>query len=627
MKKSYLMLAAAAALFAACSGDDLATESPTVAQPTADDGAVMFSAYVNRGVTRAGTPGELTTSTTSDPKISLETVGFGVFGFYTDNEPYSASSKPDFFYNQKVSGAAWTYSPIKYWPNEFGDAAISEGQDKLSFFAYAPWVEVDPNTGIVKGDQKSGIVALTRNTNAGDPYVKYYASMDPDECVDLCWGVAKADFKSSVDGTNNDVDEGYPYVDVVKTKTNDKINFDFQHALASLNVQIDADIDAESHATSSLDSKTKIFVRSVTFNGFTTKGMLNLNSNKSEGPQWFDLAGVNRLSSGNVTVYDGRRDGKEGQTGATATNETPANLNANIISNDGNTNTGVTNTAVNLFDATSATRAIYVIPTEENLDITIVYDVETEDANLAGYISDGKTHGSSVENKITQTIKIADASFKMEAGKAYTVKLHLGLTSVKFEASVTDWVAQTESNVDLPVNSGASMPTVSFGATGGSGNTTDVLGLDASTAVTATPLADWITTVSATNTDAEGKTTVTYTVTENTTLYNRTGAINLSTSSKTSVITVNQAAAALGFTAASYTSNYVTCTISNVTDLSASDINITIKKGDDVISGWVIDGTNKKQINMPASPASGSDYTITIKAGDADPVTQGFSVP
>jgi hypothetical protein len=483
MRKLYLF-AAMAAMLASCSENDLSAEKQVV-QQNADDGAVMFSAYVNRGTTRAGDTGELTTDNTTTPKISLKNVGFGVFGYYTDGKPYSETSTPDFMYNQKVdlkSGANWSYTPLKYWPNEFGTSAESEGQDKLTFFAYAPYVTVIPGTGRIDTEVHgaenaltSGIVGMTSNTATGDPYVKYYVDFDPENRVDLCWGVAKTAFTSSVDGNNNSVDAGAPYIDVIKPKIADRINFDFKHALAALNVQIDADVDVVSHANSTLDNKTKIWVRSVTFEGFTDKGSLNLNAKATEGPLWYELSSTNtRIGSGSVTIFDGRRDGKEGQTNAEASNEKPNQLNPQIVQSRGYAQDALPNflvttivsgkrlsgvpatasedDALNLFNSDTRTAPIYVIPTDDDLKITIVYDVETYDPNVAGYLSDGVTKGSSIQNAITKEIKMSGSNFKLEAGKVYTVKLHLGMTSVKFDASVTAWEDQSVEPTDLPIN-------------------------------------------------------------------------------------------------------------------------------------------------------------------------------
>jgi hypothetical protein len=464
-QKKYLFIAAAAALFTACSSDDSSITEKQ--QAPEQQQAVEFGAYVNRGTTRAGTPGILTTDGTSGTTTSLETVGFGVFGYYTDNQPYNETSTPNFMYNQQVSTDAWTYSPIKYWPNEFGTGAISDGEDRLTFFAYAPWVPVTPETGLATGSGTTGIVALTRNTASGDPYVKYYADFDPDQSVDLCWGVAKWNFASTVTGpTANDIDAGKTYVDVIKPKTQRKIDFDFKHALAALNVQIDADVNTESHQDGDLDEQTKIWVRSVSFTGFSDKGMLNLNGDATTAnytPNWFDLSGNTKIGTGTVTIHDGRRDGKEGQTGAEVSNEKPLGLNTVLIQNEPyattsplalatGTTVGVQHEPVNLFNSATLDKPIFVIPTEENLEVTIVYDVETYDPSLASYLSDGKTKGSTIENKITKTIQISGSDFKLQAGKKYTIGLHLGMTSVKFNASVTEWVDATADNTDLPHN-------------------------------------------------------------------------------------------------------------------------------------------------------------------------------
>ena len=415
-----------------------------------DSTSIGFGVYVNRGVsTKAGKTGELTTTT-----LQQADGGFGVFSYYGNGALYGESSKPDFMYNEKVTFDSqynkWDYHPIKYWPNEFGAAASSEAADRLTFFAYAPYVEVTPVTGIVTGDATTGIIGLSRNIAAGDPKVMYSANLMPGAGVDLCWGVAASDFTSSVDGDNNHVAKGTPFINVVKPKTGDRLTFEFNHALTQLNVQVDADIDVESHATSSLAAGTHIYVRSVTFNGFTLRGSLNLNSNTTNGPVWYDISGTGRLKRDPVTVYDGRTDGLEAM--AADVNEVPADLNPMIIQNG--TSEGVTNTTVNLFNSTEAEAPVLVIPTSGvPVKVTIVYDIETADPSLPGYLSDGTTHGISVENTITKTVQLTGGgNMTLEAGKKYVIGLHLGLTSVKFDAKVSDWDNESYANTDLPVN-------------------------------------------------------------------------------------------------------------------------------------------------------------------------------
>lgn len=446
MKKFVFALAAIAAVTVSC---NTKLESDT---PKDEPVAVDFSAYLNRGVTtKAGVTGELTTDGLK------EADGFGVFAYYTADEPYSGASGPSFMYNEKISwdGSNWVYSPIKYWPNEFGAAASSDEVDRISFFAYAPYVAVTPSNGMVTGDNTSGIVALSRNSVGGDPIVKYIVSLDPNKCVDLCWGVSKNGLTNSVDGSNNHVAQGAPYIDVVKLKTGDKIEYDFLHALSAINVTIDAAVDATTPGTA-VDADTKIFIRSVSFEGLATKGALNLNSTAANGPLWTDYSGSGTPLAEVLTVYDGRRDGKEGVEGAIASNETPTGLNPKLVQSKPYTSSGltpgVTKDAVNLFNSTTITDPVFVIPSSEPLKVTLVYDVETKDDKLSTLLSDGVTHGSTVENVISKNIQIGGSDCSLDAGKKYTIALHIGLTSVKFDATVSDWGTGNNASADLPQN-------------------------------------------------------------------------------------------------------------------------------------------------------------------------------
>lgn len=464
MKKRVFYAAALAAILASCSSDNLSL--PQVAQDSEApgiEGAVNFSAYTGRSVTRAGAPGTLVTSGATDGQVDLETLGFGVFGYYTDQQDYDLQiSKPNFMYNEQVTkvGGNWTYEPVKYWPNEYGSDAESQDIDKVSFFAYAPYVDVNPTTGKVTEQADYGITAVSRNTNTGDPIVWYKGSFDPAQSVDLCWGTVAPDAQDWPIIQDNGVqrmDVGLPWLNVQRPKgvtaADQKLKFQFKHALAQLNIQIDADPDLTEHNDEAvLANGTKVYVRSITLGGIASKGSLNLNNIVADEPLWQSYYGSGSIYAETATITDGRRDGKEGVSGATATNETLTGLNPVIISDDGNTTAGVTNQLVNLFNSTTATAPIYVIPTGEPITVSIVYDVETADDNLASVLSDGTTRGSSIENKITKEVVFGSEEF-LSAGHLYTLKLHLGLNSVKFDAAVSDWQDDTmEGNSWLPNN-------------------------------------------------------------------------------------------------------------------------------------------------------------------------------
>jgi len=467
--KKYLFFAAAAAMLTACSSEELAT-----APQEAQDQPISFDVYTQRAVTRAGLPGNDGTSY-AFTTAKMETEGFGVFAYYTDNNDYDpAKSTPNFMYNQKVikgafgtTTATWKYEPAKYWPNEFGDAAASDEVDKLTFFAYAPYVDVDVTNGVPVGatEDELNITALSKNSATGDPIVKYLVDTNPATSVDLCWGVAAdATSYTPIALTGSVPAEGDNFENLVKENSaaNGKINWLFKHALAQLNVQVIMNVDKETpttDATTLVDANTNVCIREISLGGFLMKGALNLNSEDGKGanatPNWLAYDGATEaVYEGPVTFYDGFKDGKELTDNNIQKNEKPTGLNPILIAGG----SIPTDAPVNLWDgAADADEPIYVIPTGEPMTCNIVYDVDTEDANLTGILSDGKTHGSSVENNITYTkgtgvdpTYVFDA---IEAGKSYVVKIYVGLTSVKFEAEVKPWVTTPGSvDVELPEN-------------------------------------------------------------------------------------------------------------------------------------------------------------------------------
>ena len=424
------------ALMASCSSsnDDLnggATQENNI--------PVTFSSYLGKTATsRAGAAGTITTDG-ANSTTSLQTEGFGLFATYTDNAEYTAASGPNFMYNTKVSTKDWTYSPLRYWPNETstknadGKGATSEGVDRLSFFAYAPYVEATATTGAVT-ENTVGITALTANNATTDPKVTYVVADDPSKSVDLLWGVVPAGTTkwSNVTGTDIAITEGKPYLNLIKPNTTQKVNLLFKHALAKLNLNVVGAFDAVTGGTK--DAATKITVASVTIKGtgFKKTAVLNLNNTTANEPLWEDVTSAATDNNINLTVSGDNLNSKIKDSG----------------NDEAQTVDGVTETAQDLLnaDATTAQKAFMIIPSsasDKSLEVTIDYYINTTDASLAkGY--------SRVENKITKTI----TGFAPEAGKNYTLLLSLGMTSVKVSATVSDWTTEDGSStqVDLPIN-------------------------------------------------------------------------------------------------------------------------------------------------------------------------------
>ena len=342
-----------------------------------------------------------------------------------------------------------------------------------------------------KQQQGKNVTALSRNADKGDPIVNYVVDTNPQTSVDLLWGVAADDsFKGLADGQAT-IAPSNCYLDLSKQiGVSDSIKWRFYHALAKLNVQIIAASDVATQGTASyaangadaLAKATKIYLRSIDFTGFAMRGALNLHSEPVTTeyklkPNWMNFDGTD-LTASTVTFYDGLKDGKEGYTDNIATGEKPLGLNPELIEEPTTTtwakkNQGIpTQQYANLFaGAKTADDAVFVIPTNERMAITVIYDVMTRDTLLNQNLSDGITKGSRVQNKISQTLK----DLKLEAGKAYSIKLVVGIESVKIDVKVEPWdTTEAAKDVDLPYNPGEG--TSGGGDTPGGETTTE--GLD-----------------------------------------------------------------------------------------------------------------------------------------------------
>lgn len=129
-----------------CSTDETIIDLP-------NDSAVSFNTYIAR---------ETQSRAASMDNTKLQK-GFGVFAYYTENATWTAvgsTAYPNFMYNEQIThvGGDWTYSPVKYWPNNTND--------KVSFFAYAPYEEA-PDTGVNKG------ITFSSKGDSGAPTIDF----------------------------------------------------------------------------------------------------------------------------------------------------------------------------------------------------------------------------------------------------------------------------------------------------------------------------------------------------------------------------------------------------------------------------------------------------------------------
>ncbi len=416
MKKNFFLgfIALAALTVSSCSNDaDLTLKTP--------DNAIEFGTYVGRDAQTKGSVLDNTVET------GLPKQGFGVFAYYTDDVHYNGTagtgSKLNFMNNTHVTsndGTTWTYSPLKYWPNETND--------RLTFFAYAPYDDADD-----EANTSSGYDNIKFEVNNGDPIVEFTVNGTVKNQQDLVWS-----------RTNNKDIIKNPNVDVTE-----KVKFNFAHALARIGFTVKAITD-EVTATvpNKLDNQTFIVLKKVmlssvagtgnnapTTGAFYTSGELNLNNpstvTTAASALWTNCTGGQTftLEDANFTTQTVNYPDEYSVPGYVLTENT------SILTSGGNS---TNKNGLNAEDS-----YIMIIPQDlssTGFYVYVEYDVVTIDDNLEHDLSIVTNH---ISNKVS--------GLNFGSGKAYTLNLQLGMTSVKVTAEVDSW-DENETSVDLPQN-------------------------------------------------------------------------------------------------------------------------------------------------------------------------------
>jgi|GEM_PF-459906 len=392
MKKSIYLIAAAAMTLAGCSQDDLLDNGTT----GTDGDAIAFESYLGKSAQTRAT--EVTTE-------SLKGEGFTVDAYYTGTADFSAENPGEVFmkatkvtYNKDKG--AWTYSPVKYWPNNAGD--------RVSFFAYGP----SGNTNIKLNETSVSSIDFTVQNDVLDQVDFIYNNQETNSTLNKQ--------KQTVDG---------------------KVRFQFQHALSRIAFTVAAAVDETSLGSVKLDGNSRINVKKVALvssdvaeysadaaGPFYKSGTLNMLdgtwSNLSDETQAFTFAGKKHFYR---TVQD-KDVAVNPETDIDVVQLHKFNQKQRLLNDD---------SYLMIIPTDNATEG-----TKTSFKIYIEYDVITEDDNFA----DG--------SKITNCILSKDAlEVDFEAGKAYNFNLILGMTSVKFDVDeVTPWDETTDTDEWLPEN-------------------------------------------------------------------------------------------------------------------------------------------------------------------------------
>lgn len=447
MKKSIIFAAVAAIVLAGCSKNE------TYVVNTEKD-AVSFGAYSGRTLTKAGPTDDMNLD-------ALKDLGFGVFATYSGTADYSEATN-DFMYNQLVNfdGSAWTYSPIKYWPNPTNGQAADD--QKVSFFAYAPYA--DPEAAAA--DNSYGITGFSIDGTTKHNMLSYTFSKDKPN-VDLMWGYKTKSGDPAVYTINDNL-----------TRTTDNVKFIFQHLLSKLGGSQEGNpgtpnpYDDASYVANGLvvkaspvsdpteeygnialgdfggDKGSKITISKIVIgsapeiDAISGTPVTDIDGNPISYAT-ADQTGKLDLYTGEFTLDGAAQNIQFSQTitnlvddPATPEDESDATANSEIadflkepasFTAFNELPKGVVKKAINVYKDES--NPIILVPeTKPVVDITVTYYVRTYDEKLpAGY--------SEVPQTVFGRIKFP----AIKKNTKYNIVMILGLNNVKFEAEVEDW--------------------------------------------------------------------------------------------------------------------------------------------------------------------------------------------
>lgn len=333
---------------------------------------------------------------------------------------------------------------------------------------------------------QNGIVAMSKNSATNDMYVKYILNpaATSGKFVDLTWGLRGQNSYAQTSTTASDVTPlGSAYnTDLTKQIVGEKVKFLFKHALARVGgntskatsgsgkqvcgLWVVVDVDKNSSVAGEGQSnqtdffapdfnkaKTLVTIEEVKIRDAYTYTQTedtgdNITDENSDflTDGWFDI--MNGKWSNTAKVEDHTTGGNGVTYSVTADNSgspeyklNPAIKEAGVTNPNGedwngtnaNDATGVNLTKEPVYADDEDVPGLLLIPgpTGDNtLYVTVRYRVRTADPNLSTGFTD-------VVQEITNKVTLANST--LNPNKYYNLVMHLGLTSVKFEAVVADW--------------------------------------------------------------------------------------------------------------------------------------------------------------------------------------------
>ena len=408
----------AATLLTACGTDSTTTEVPEQSVP------ITLTAAVDGGITRSGATGTIDYSV-----LASSGYGFGVFSKietavtdWTDwqNEPVTYNGPTPAGNPGTVFAypGSWIYNggTFRYWKEHANDKAID-------LFAYAPYVSSASLTA-------SGITAIGDTTD--DPTVTYTIATEPQDGVDLLWGV---------NGST-----GLPWTGATLAATGGPVLFTFRHALAAIGIHVQAMIDKQNDKDDLTDKSEvanllgaggdyKLTIKKVELTGktaddkFYEQGTLHLKNTTKNTPLWTDGTQAEKT----LTVPNAQIVASMRHPGIDAVT-TAAVAENNIMKDDDIT--GVTQEPQQLLivphATTGAEQLFFVIPNAT---------AQSYQLKLYWCVSGKTTSGSYVAEDRETTIDLGTLTFV--AGVKYYLNLVIGLHTVNLNVTAEDWQGES----------------------------------------------------------------------------------------------------------------------------------------------------------------------------------------
>ncbi len=404
MKKIFFATLAVAALALSCQKNEVVVENPNL------NPAIEFGVYAGKAPQTKGLE-TVSGASVANESMGIQTEGFGIMAWYqktTGTADANAwpttgpTAAPNFMWNQEVTYSdGWKYSPLKYWP--------TMTDDRLSFFAYAPYAAT-------AGDH--GITVAAKDATSAWSTLLFEVNNDVAKQIDF---VADVAIDEKHNQTGNDA------------SARNAVNFNLKHELSRLGFTVKLD-----ESITSKDNESAVVIKSVKLNQggeFYKSAKYTWANVNQTGTPAADSRGTWSEPVSATEAFDFVNSFNTNLTAATKVWEVvgPAyTADALVITNNTQTPLLDTNQYFFLIPVSGGT-------TENGATVTIDYEIVTRDASLAaGYSQTFSTKTVSVPGGILQQ------------GKAYSVNFTIYVDAIEVSAEVADWDKTADHPVDVP---------------------------------------------------------------------------------------------------------------------------------------------------------------------------------